>query len=535
MNIINRILGRMAIGVRRFPVTALWCVILFLVFAWASLTSGDHQWLYPWKAAGFGGAALSLCLALASEKSGRYRWASILSFPFGAGVGAVYPEDWPISYLLMTGSGMVLGFLAVSLFLLTDKERGSAVFPAAFLAFVKSAGVMVLTGISLSICFTALRVLLISGISFDWYFVLWEAAFFLVGAPLFCAWLPSKEEPAALSILLRQLTVRLFLPVYAVLLAILLGYVGKIIVLWDMPVGEMNWFASLSVLGYTFFYFVLAGDTLRFRRRLFLAGALLLVPIVAAQLVGVYIRLSAYGLTPARYASLLCTAFGIVTIAVGAMGKSVRFLYPLAAVLIFTASISPWNLIDLPMRDQQYRLQTVLAANGMMQEGEIKPAAGEIPSEDKEKLVSGYRYFRYSDTAETNGFSYQIANARALWELSERSYDTRYIQIQAEGPIPIEGWTTLQPFHGTVNDGKLQIVLNGAKETVDMGGFWQTVYDEHKDGLGMQNDLITYDEENRRFIFSHVNFESRDDGRLPVFHVEGYVLSGDRNQESGIR
>ncbi len=523
MKMINRILGRIAISTRRFPVTVLWCVVLFLLFSWSTLTEGDHAWLHPVKSAAFGALAFSACLTLATETSGRYRWAPILSFPFAAGVYAAYPVDWPLAYLGMTAVGMVLGFLLIGLFLLSEKEKCSTVFPAVFLALVKSLGVTLLAGISLSICLTAFRVLLVS-VDWDWFFVLWYAVFFLGGVPLFLAWLPSKSEPAILAPLLRQLTVRLLLPVYAVLLAILLVYVGKIAAVWEMPEGQMNWFASLAVLGYAFLYFTLSGEDLKWRRRLFLAGALLLIPIIAAQLVGVYIRLSAYGLTSARYASLLCTAFGIVVLGVGAFGKSVRYLYPLAAALVFLASISPWNLIDLPMRDQQYRLQTVLVANGMMQDGAIGPAAGEISKEDKEKLVSGYRYFHNSVTAETNDFSYQIANAHALWELSERTYDTHYIQIQAGGPIPIQGWSTLRPFHGTVNDGKLQIFVDGNQETIDMGNFWQTVYDDHKNGLGMQNDLITYDEETRRFVFSHVNFESGQGEKLPVFHVEGYVL-----------
>lgn len=523
MKYLSRLLGRIMIGAARFPVTFGWCALLFLVFSWAVFLEEDHAFLYPLEAAGFAGAALSVVFALAAERSGRYSWTPWLSVTLAGGVYRVYPPDFPLAYLWMTAGGMVLGCLAVSLYLLWTRERGGSLFPFVLTGMMKSVGAALLFGLSLTLCFTALRTLLVSSLSFDWYFVIWHAALFLVGVPLFLAWLPSSAEPARLPPLLRQLTLRLLLPVYGMLLAILLCYVGTITAAWDMPVGEMNWFASLAVLGYAFFYFTLSGDTFRARRRLFLLGALLLIPIVAAQLVGVYIRLDAYGATPARYASLFCTFFGILVLLTGAAGKSVRFLYPTAAVLIFLATMSPWNLIDLPMRDQQYRIQTVLSASGMIKDGEITAPDSEISKEDKEKLVSGYHYFRYSVTTDTNAFSHQIADSEVLQSMADRQADSRYIEIQWNGPIPIEGWKTLQDFQGIARAGQMDIVVNGENETVDMGDFWETVFDEHKDGPGRQDALLSYDTGTRRFLFRRVSFMNEGDGAR-TFHVEGYVL-----------
>lgn len=526
MKWLNSVLGRIGIGVRRFPVPSAWSICLFLLFSYNTLVDGTAPWLYPLAEAGFGGLAFSLCLTLGSERSGRYPWAPLASLLLAGGLYAVYPSGWPLPYFLMNVAGLVLGFLLLGLFLLWEKGDGAHFFPAVLVAAGKSAGVAILFGISVSICFAAFQELLFS-FSFKWYAVVWYAALFLVGTPLFLGWLPSKREPAQLARLLRQLTMRLFLPVYMVLLAILLCYVGKIAAVWELPVGQMNWFASLAVLGYAFFYFTLHGSALPWRRRLFLWGAVLLIPIVAVQLVGIAIRLSAYGLTPARYASLYCVAFGMCVLFVGAAGRSVRFLYPLAAVMVFAAMLSPWNLIDLPARDQQYRMQTVMEQSGMLQDGKIGTPRRPLTKEETDRLVSGYRYFQYSAVRSSDPYAGQIADAEVLSQLDRKARDFGYIEIKMEGPVPIEGWKTLRPFHGVTKNGTFHMTLGESPETetaVDMGNFWQTLYDGHKEGSSMQKANITYDEGGRRFVFKRIHFGQSSQGALPVIHAEGYLL-----------
>lgn len=526
MKWLNSVLGRIGIGVRRFPFGAAWLLALFFLFSYDTLVEGTHPWFYPLGAAGFEGFAFSVCLTLGSERSGRFPWAPIASFLLAGSLYAVYPVGWPLPYFLMTVGGLVLGGLLLGLFLLWKPQDGADLFPAVFVAVGKSAGVTILFGISACICLAAFQELLFS-FPFQWFFVVWYAAIFLVGIPLFLGWLPSKHEPARLARLLRQLTVRLFLPVYMVLLAILLCYVGKIAAAWELPVGQMNWFASLAVLGYAFFYFTLQGAAIPWRRRLFLWGAVLLVPIVAVQIVGIAIRLSAYGLTPARYASLLCVAFGICVLLVGAAGRSVRFLYLLAAVMVFLATLSPWNLIDLPARDQQYRMQTVMEQSGMIQGGNIGEPTRPLSKEETDQLVSGYRYFKYSVTKDTHDYAQDIVDAKFLADIDREAYDMGYIEIQMEGPVPVEGWKTLRPFYGSVKNETFHMTFGDSpetEETIDMGDFWQSLYDGHKKGPSMQKANISYEESGRRFVFKRIHFENASHGTLPVIHVEGYLL-----------
>ena len=138
--------------------------------------------------------------------------------------------------------------------------------------------------------------------------------FVLVGINVFLSCFPSEKEcPRSASFL--YLLKRVFLPAYVILLAILYGYIGKILFLWEMPVGKMNWYASFAVAVFSLFYFCLYEETDNGSRRFLKYGALALFPVMVVQALGIYIRFEAYGLTAARYASMICSGFGLAVIA----------------------------------------------------------------------------------------------------------------------------------------------------------------------------------------------------------------------------
>lgn len=515
------LLGRALIGVRRFPLAALWCGALFLFLSWKALAEEIPPY-YAIELAGTASAAVAACLTLLAERLRRYGWLPCLSVPFGAGFYMLV-RGLPHEYLSLYTGGIVLAAVLLGVYLLWDEEHGPSLFPHVLAGAAKAAGVTLVAGLSLTLCITAVRTLLFE-ISYEWYLVIWYFAVLIVGVPLFLAWLPSRGEPAALPSALRQLSVRILLPVYLVLVGILLGYIGKIIAVGTLPVGEMNWYASLAVLGYGFFYFVLGKEDNLWLRRFFRWGALALIPIVATQILCVEIRVTAYGLTPLRYASILCILFGLNLVITGALRRPVRWLYLLAAAFVLLGSVTPINIIDLPMRDQQQRIQEVLEANGMIQDGRIvegKP----LSQKDREKAASAYHYFRWSVTAETNGFSHQLANSDVLRKEAEKLEARRFIEVRHAGPMPAAGWKTFQSFHGTADNGTLSLFIDGDKETMDMQSFWTDFYRTYKDGSST-DALITYDTpDGRRLLFRAINFQNEgEEEKLPVFHVEGYIL-----------
>ena len=92
--------------------------------------------------------------------------------------------------------------------------------------------------------------------------------------------------------------------------------------------GENDWYASFAVAVFSLFYFCLYEETDNGSRRFLKYGALALFPVMVVQALGIYIRFEAYGLTAARYASMICSGFGLAVIAFAFFRRApVRFFF----------------------------------------------------------------------------------------------------------------------------------------------------------------------------------------------------------------
>lgn len=92
----------------------------------------------------------------------------------------------------------------------------------------------------------------------------------------------------------------------------------------------MNWYASFAVAVFSLFYFCLYEETDNGSRRFLKYGALALFPVMVVQALGIYIRFEAYGLTAARYASMICSGFGLAVIAFAFFRRAACPLFLLA-------------------------------------------------------------------------------------------------------------------------------------------------------------------------------------------------------------
>lgn len=200
---------------------------------------------------------------------------------------------------------------------------------------------------------------------------------------------------------------RFLLPVYGLYLLILYAYIGKILWFGKMPSGTMNWYGTLALLGYTLFYFLM-GETEDMRRKsFFLYTGLSLLPITAVQLLGVYIRYEAYGLTTLRYLSMMCTAFGLASLFQGMRRKSIQGLWLLSAALILLVTVTPANAIDIPVQNQQDRLYAALDSAHMVKDGDIVEGVAE------EK--NGSRFGQHGSTS-VRVLPYMQTEKRKSWQ-----------------------------------------------------------------------------------------------------------------------
>jgi len=193
------------------------------------------------------------------------------------------------------------------------------------------------------------------------------------------------------------MTCLVFLPVYIILLSVLLLYVLKILLTRSMPEGVMNGYAILALTVFVAFHLLLTGEEGRLARWFRSFGGWLLVPIVAAQGVGVFIRAAAYGLTANRILgivwSLLCAAVVVCAL----LRRYAHWFFPAVAVLALIFLCSPLSAENLARIHQERRLLAALERNGMLDAQGKMIANAQAQAEDRAIIYSAVDYLEGVD------------------------------------------------------------------------------------------------------------------------------------------
>ena len=223
-------------------------------------------------------------------------------------------------------------------------------------------------------------------------------------APVFmAACLPRDDAPTERSrwfnVLFWFLT-----PLGIVLITILYVYIVRIM-FEGMPSGKMNWYASCALAGYLLFWLALRASSVRFFARVARWGWLALVPVVVTQIVGIVIRYQAHGLTTPRMAGMVTLAIGIYALVLAALDRDAKSLFVVTAVAGLVFTVTPLNIVDIPLREQSSRLRRVLQQYGCLSaDGVLSvPDKPDIPLKDAQKLVRAWKYLvnRYDHTETT--------------------------------------------------------------------------------------------------------------------------------------
>ena len=133
-----------------------------------------------------------------------------------------------------------------------------------------------------------------------------------------------------------------------------------------MPSGKMNWFASWAIAGYLFFWLSLRASRVRFFAFVARWGWAALIPVVVTQIVGIVIRYQAHGLTTPRMAGMVTLAIGIYALVLAALDRDAKSIFTVTAVAGIVFTVTPLNIVDIPMREQTARLRRMLARNGCL-------------------------------------------------------------------------------------------------------------------------------------------------------------------------
>lgn len=272
---------------------------------------------------------------------------------------------------------------------------------------------------------------------------------------------PTEAYPKVLEILVSYISI----PLFTAYTTVLIAYFVKILVTAKWPSGQLGPMVLVySAAGLVLF--VLAGPLNNhfagFFKKVF---PKVWVPIVIMQMVSVWIRINAYGITESRYYVALFGIFSIVSavfLCIRPVSKN-YYIALLAAVFAIISIIPPVDAFSVSRNSQIQRVEAILQAEGMLLNGELLPNSN-ASKESKKELTNILEYLNrqstleyiswlpddfniYSDMKKTFGFDpyYNYGG-------EERHYF--YGNLNGELPIDISGYDTFVMINSYYEVGK---------------------------------------------------------------------------------
>ncbi|MDR1364561.1 MAG: DUF4153 domain-containing protein [Oscillospiraceae bacterium] len=299
-------------------------------------------------------------------------------------------------YVSLAIFGIAFSLIIMTLYFLIN-ENFSEFFSYIFKNTLFNLFVCAIIFAGISICFFAFTSLIYNfDSSYKIYTIIVEFIVIVLFINLFLANIPKINEKIKLPGIFKTIILKVMFPIYFILLVILYVYLIKILFIFTFPSNLINIFVSLASLGFVFFVATLT----QFKTNLsvikiFLKfGGYVIIPLIAMQFFAIYIRVSNYGLTTARYASIVLNIFALffAIYHIARQEKCLKNSLIVLASTIFTLTVLPClNILDLPVLQQTYCLEKILKNNGMLENNKIIKK-NEINSKDKERIISCFRY-----------------------------------------------------------------------------------------------------------------------------------------------
>lgn len=385
-------------GISRFKTVFALSIIMFVALSADILWALPFEWVGELVIALPVGAFVSVLFTVLGEKTRFKKWiGDVVSVSAVIGCFVLtYIFDFSNAHFWMGYWGIIIASITFTVALLFDEGNKLVLIPHLVKSLLFSVLVGGILSAGISICLWAFYELIYD---FDGdIFLVANLLIWLVGVVnLFLAYLPKKDDEIKLPKLFKVIAANVALPIYALLMAILYVYLAKIIITWNMPVGQINWFASFATLFFVFFLFCVRQYEDKFTKLFVKFAGWFVIPVVIMQLIAIYERVSAYGLTTPRTISLILVAVGIIFAVVSILGKKVEKVLWAVGIIVLLFTLTPkFNIIDMPVASQVGLLEEYLVKNDMLADGKIT-ANAKIDEKDKERIRSAYNYLVRSE------------------------------------------------------------------------------------------------------------------------------------------
>lgn len=207
-----------------------------------------------------------------------------------------------------------------------------------------------------------------------------------------------EVEDCALRTSLTFLVKWILLPLVGVYFLILYAYFAKILVLMEIPKGQLAWiilgFSSAGIITFLVSWpYLIQGQRVfaLFKRGFF---PLLILPAIMLG-VSVFIRIEEYGVTPQRFYLCVITAYLMILSVVMSVGQHrlIKILILPILLIILTSSLL-FNARIISQYSQLRILENSLNEYGLLKEGKIITVqnAEDIPVETRVRISSAYDY-----------------------------------------------------------------------------------------------------------------------------------------------
>lgn len=315
------------------------------------------------------------------------------------------------------------------------------------------------------------------------------------------------------------------LPLFAVYIAVLYAYLLKSAVIRKMPSNMINIFVSIATASFIELRMTLGafgGKAVGTFRKY---GAYALVPLVIVQCAAWGIRVCAYGLTTARYASLLYIIFSVLCI-LGAIISNFRafdidkWSWLILAFFMIFACLPRVNVIDLPEFQQASRIERVLKAHNLLRDGKIDVGRTDAELSDEEKTLIHDAWGEISNVQGRIGWLENIHSANDFgFEPPDYSKSREHTFVDAEKNewINVRGFSRIRKIDGSSWDG--------TRFTITAGGIYVDITDEL---LAVENseEPLLIDKDGMRIVITAADaseYGPRDKKRY-YSNAVGYIL-----------
>ncbi len=432
-------------------------------------------------------------------------------------------------YMVMAYTGIMIALICFIFFILMRGDNRDLIFPKLVSSAVFTTAVCGVLSCGLSTCIAAFQSLI-----FTWdnihklYLIVNLFIWAVVFINVFLSFIPKKDVPIPQSKIFRAFVLFAGLPLYILLIAILLLYLAKIVITWNMPVGEINWFASFASLFFIFFLLSVMQYTEKIAKLFTKFGGYFLAPVLVMQAIAVFERINAYGLTTPRTVSLVLIVISILFIAGSVIiPKHLNKIALISGLIVLAVTVTPLNVIDMPIKSQTNILKTVLAENDMLKDDEVVPNAN-VSEEDAVRISSSYIYLKYDAKNVPDFIPDSEKSMKEIFGFEDptnyyREKNNRiYCSFSTKNSVDITGYNRMVEVVDHYNI--VNIEHNGQSYDIDLKEVARalyTQYGEDKDEL----DLYVVND-NVALYFSNYHFWIESD-EISNCYFNGYVLLKD--------